>query len=158
MPPDVREWLPEGHLAWFVKATVAEMDLSAFYDAYRADGRGRASYEPSMMVAVLLYAYARGVCSSRAIERALEEDVAYRVLAANDKPDHATLARFLERHEQALAGLFGEVLGLCAEAALVRGTACGKRNHATWRGVGDLDREAPGSSIRPRVRTLVPGM
>jgi transposase len=119
MPPDVREWLPEGHLAWFVLAAVEEMDLSAFYGAYRADGHGRAAYEPSMMVAVLLYAYARGVRSSRAIERALEEDVAYRVLAANQKPDHATLARFVERHEQALASLFSEVLALCAEAGLV---------------------------------------
>jgi transposase len=120
MPPDVREWLPEGHLAWFVLDAVEEMDLSAFYGAYRADGHGRAAYEPSMMVAVLLYAYARGVRSSRAIERACEEDVAYRVLAANQKPDHATLARFVERHEEALAGLFGEVLRLCAEAGLVK--------------------------------------
>ena len=120
MPPDVREWLPEGHLAWFVQAAVEEMDLSAFYGAYRADGHGRAAYEPSMMVAVLLYGYARGVRSSRAIERACEEDVAYRVLAANQKPDHATLARFVERHEEALAGLFSEVLGLCAEAGLVK--------------------------------------
>ena len=119
MPPDVREWLPEGHLAWFVKEAVTEMDLAAFYDAYRSDGHGRASYEPSMMVAVLLYAYSRGMRSTRAIERALEEDVAYRVLAANAKPDHATLARFVCRHEQALAGLFGEVLGLCAEAGLL---------------------------------------
>jgi transposase len=119
MPPDVREWLPEGHLAWFVKAAVEEMDLSAFYGAYRADGHGRAAYEPSMMVAVLLYAYARGVRSSRAIERALEEDVAYRVLGANGRPDHATLARFICRHEEALAGLFGEVLSLCAEAGLL---------------------------------------
>jgi transposase len=92
MPPDVREWLPEGHLAWFVIDAVAEMDLSAFYAAYRQDGHGRAAYEPAMMVALLLYAYARGLRSSRAIERACEEDVAYRVLAANQKPDHATLA------------------------------------------------------------------
>jgi transposase len=112
--------LPEGHLAWFVLDAVGEMDLSAFYGAYRADGHGRAAYEPSMMVALLLYAYARGVRSSRAIERACEEDIAYRVLAANQKPDHATLARFVERHEGALAGLFSEVLGLCAEAGLVR--------------------------------------
>jgi transposase len=119
LPPDVREWLPEGHLAWFVLAAVEELDLAPFYAAYRADGHGRAAYEPSMMVAVLLYAYARGVRSSRAIERALEEDVAYRVLAANQKPDHATLARFVERHEGALAGLFSEVLRLCAEAGLV---------------------------------------
>src|SRR5919107_183767 len=120
MPPDVREWLPESHLAWFVIDAVEEMDLAAFYAAYRADGHGRAAYEPAMMVALLLYAYARGLRSSRAIERACEEDVAYRVLAANQKPDHATLARFVERHEQALAGLFSEVLALCAEAGLVK--------------------------------------
>jgi hypothetical protein len=71
MPPDLREWLPEGHLAWFVIDAVAEMDLSAFYAAYRADGHGRAAYEPSMMVALLVYAYARGVRSARAIERVL---------------------------------------------------------------------------------------
>jgi transposase len=120
MPPSLREWLPEGHLAWFVLDAVEAMDLREFYADYRADGHGRAAYEPSMMVAVLLYAYARGVRSSRAIERACEEDVAYRVLAANQKPDHATLARFVERHEEALAGLFSEVLGLCAEAGLVK--------------------------------------
>src|ERR671938_699631 len=113
LPPDVRDWLPEGHFAWFVIDAVAQMDLGAFYAAYRQDGHGRAAYEPAMMVALLLYAYARGVRSSRAIERACEEDVAFRVLAANQKPDHATLARFVERHEEALAGLFSEVLGLC---------------------------------------------
>jgi transposase len=114
MPPDVREWLPEGHLAWFVLDAVGEMDLGAFYAAYRSDGHGRAAYEPAMMVALLLYAYARGVRSSRAIERACEEDVAFRVIAALQRPDHATLARFVERHEQAVAGLFGAVLALCA--------------------------------------------
>jgi transposase len=119
MPPDVREWLPEGHLAWFVIDAVEAMDLSAFYAAYRQDGPGRAAYEPAMMLALLLYAYARGVRSSRAIERACEEDVAFRVLAANQRPDHATLARFVERHEEALAGLFSEILALYAEAGLV---------------------------------------
>jgi len=120
MPPDVREWLPEGHLAWFVLDMVAAMDLAAFYAAYREDGRSRPAYEPSMMVALLLYAYARGVRSARAIERACEEDVAYRVIAAQAKPDHATIARFVERHERALASLFGSVLGLCAQAGLVK--------------------------------------
>ena len=70
MPPDVREWLPEGHLAWFVVDAVGEMNLAAFDAAYRADGHGRAAYDPAMMVALLLYAYARGLRSSRAIERA----------------------------------------------------------------------------------------
>ena len=120
MPPDVRDWLPEGHLAWFVIDAVETMDLSAFYAAYRSDGRSRPAYEPSMMVALVLYAYARGVRSARAIERACEEDVAYRVIAAQHKPDHATIARFVDRHERALGGLFGSVLSLCARAGLVR--------------------------------------
>src|SRR4051794_11068598 len=120
LPPDVRQWLPEGHLAWFVLDAVAAMDLAAFYAAYREDGRGRPAYEPSMMVALLLYAYSRGVRSARAIERACEENVAYRVIAAQTKPDHATIARFVERHEQALADLFGAVLGLCAQAGLAK--------------------------------------
>jgi transposase len=109
LPPDVREWLPNGHLTWFILSTVAELDLADFYAAYRTDGHGRAAYEPSMMVALVLCSYARGVRSSRAIERACEEDIAFRVLAANQKPDHATLARFIERHEEALAGLSSPV-------------------------------------------------
>ena len=119
LPPDVREWLPEDHLAWLVVDAVAVMDLEAFYAGYRADGHGRAAYEPSMMVALLLYAWSRGTRSSRKIERACVEDVACRVIAAQQQPDHATIARFIERHESALAGLFGEVLVLCAEAGLV---------------------------------------
>jgi transposase len=118
MPPDVRDWLPEGHLAWFVIDAVGGMDLDAFYAVYRRDGLGRPAYEPSMMVALLLYAYARGTRSARRIERACEEDVAFRVIAAQERPDHATIARFVQRHERALAGLFGSVLGLCAQAGL----------------------------------------
>jgi transposase len=83
LPPDVRDWLPEGHFAWFVLDAVARMELTAFYAAYRRDGHGRAAFEPAMMVALLLYAYARGIRSSRAIERACEEDVAFRVIAAD---------------------------------------------------------------------------
>jgi transposase len=120
MPPDVREWLPERHLAWFVIDAVSEMDLDAFYAAYRVDGRSRPPYDPAMMVALLLYAYARGIRSSRVIERACEEDVALRVLAAQQRPDHATLARFVERHQEAIAGLFGEVLTLCARSGLAK--------------------------------------
>src|SRR5215217_3545198 len=120
MPPDVREWLPERHLAWFVIDAVAELDLEPFYAAYRVDGRCRPPYDPPMMVALLLYAYARGIRSSRIIERACEEDVAFRVLAAHQRPDHATLARFLERHQDAIAGLFGEVLTLCARSGLAK--------------------------------------
>jgi transposase len=120
MAPDVREWLPSRHLAWFVIDAVAEMDLEAFYAAYRVDGRSRPPYDPAMMVALLLYAYARGIRSSRVIERACDEDVAFRVLAAQQRPDHATLARFVERHQEAIAGLFGEVLTLCARGGLAQ--------------------------------------
>src|SRR3954449_4630690 len=120
MPPDVREWLPPRHLAWFVIDAVAEMDLDVFYAAYRVDGRSRPPYDPAMMVALLLYAYARGIRSSRVIERACEEDVAFRVLAAQERPDHATIARFIERHQDAIAGLFGEVLTLCAKHGLAK--------------------------------------
>jgi transposase len=120
MPPDVREWLPEDHFAWFVIDAVAAMDLDAFYAAYRLDGRSRPAYDPAMMVALLLYAYARGIRSSRVIERCCEEDVAFRVLAAQQRPDHATIARFIERHQDAIAGLFGEVLTLCAGHGLAK--------------------------------------
>src|SRR3954465_7974653 len=120
MPPDVREWLPDNHLAWFVLAAVEEMDLWPFYAAYRVDGRSRPAYEPAVMVALLLYAYARGIGSSRVIERGCVEDVAFRVVAAQQRPDHATIARFVERHEAALAGLFGEVLALCARSGLAK--------------------------------------
>ncbi len=120
MPPWLRDWLAEDHLAWTVLAAVAEMDLSAFYGAYRADGHGRQAYEPSMMVALLMYAYAQGNRSSRGIERECVEDVAYRVIAANLAPDHSTIAEFRKRHEAALAGLFGDVLSLCRQAGLVK--------------------------------------
>jgi len=118
LPPDLRDWLPEDHLAWFVIASVEELDLSAFYGAYRSDGHGAAAHDPRMMVALTLYAYATGERSSRGIERRLREDVAYRVIAANRVPDHATIARFRARHEDALAALFTQVLGLCAEAGI----------------------------------------
>jgi transposase len=120
MPPSVADWVPEDHLVWSVLEAVAELDLSAFYAAYRADGHGRPAYEPAMMVSLLLYAYARGNRSSRQIERACVEDVAYRVLAANLVPDHSTIADFRRRHEGAIADLFTGVLGLCARAGLVK--------------------------------------
>jgi len=99
---------------------VAQLDLSAFYAGYRADGHGRAAHDPAMMVALLLYCYAIGERSSRRIERRCDEDVAVRVICANQAPDHTTIARFRQRHEGALGELFGEVLALCAESGLVR--------------------------------------
>jgi transposase len=119
MPPLVTDWLPDGHLAWFVLDVIAELDLAAFYGEFRLDGRGGAVYDPAMMLGVLVYAYCTGERSSRRIERRLVDDVAYRVLAANQHPDHATLARFRRRHQSAIAGLFGQVLALCVKAGLV---------------------------------------
>src|SRR3954453_2234824 len=120
LPPSLREWLPEDHLAWFVIDAVAEFDLAAIYGAYRADGHGRAAHDPAMMVALLLYAYSVGERSSRRIERRCLEDVATRVICANHAPDHTTISRFRQRHETALAELFGDVLALCADAGLGR--------------------------------------
>jgi len=120
LPPSLREWLPEEHLAWFVLDAVAEMDLAAFHASYRDDGWGRAAHDPAMMVALFVYAYAIGVRSSRAIERRCHDDVAFRVITANRAPDHATIARFRVRHESAIADLFSAVLGLCARSGLVK--------------------------------------
>jgi len=119
LPPSLREWLPEGHLAWFVLDAVAAIDLDAFYGSYRADGHGRAAHDPGMMVALLLYSYAIGQRSSRAIERRCLEDIASRVICANRAPDHATIARFRARHQDALAETFTQVLGLCGRAGVV---------------------------------------
>src|SRR5215216_2240672 len=120
LPPDLGEWLPGDHLARFVIDAVEELDLAAFYGAYRRDGWGRPAYDPALMVALILYAYAKGVRSAREIERRCVEDVAFRVITANLAPDHATIARFRAGHQQALGELFGQVLGLCARAGLVR--------------------------------------
>jgi transposase len=149
LPPDVRDWLPADHLAWFVIDAVAQMDLSGFYAAYRADGHGRAAYEPSMMVTLVLHAFATRVRSSRAIESHCRQDVAYRVITGNVVPDHATIARFVVRHEQALADLFGEVLRLCGEAGLAKpeviaidGTRmAGSANSDATRDFGQIARE-----------------
>jgi len=120
MPPSLRDWLPADHLAWFVIETVGRLDLGAFYAAYRADGHGRAAYEPSVMLSLVLYAYSTNERSSRGIERHCRQDIAYPVITGNQVPDHATIARFIRRHQQQLAELFTSVLGLCARAGLVK--------------------------------------
>jgi transposase len=120
LPPSMAEWLPEDHLAWFVLDVVDELDLSAFLAGYRVDGRGGAAYHPAVMLALLVYAYAVGERSSRRIERRCVEDVVFRVVAANQQPDHATIARFRANHAEALAELFGQVLALCARAGVLR--------------------------------------
>jgi transposase len=119
LPPSLRDWLADGHLAWFVLDAVEAIDLTGFYADYRDDGWGRAAHDPAMMVALLLYAYAIGERTSRRIERRCQEDIAFRVICANRVPDHATIARFRARHDRALADIFTEVLVLCARAGLM---------------------------------------
>ena len=118
MPPSLVEWLPENHLVWTILGAVDVMDLDRFYDGYRLGGAGRPAYDPAMLVALLLYAYARGNRSSRGIERACWEDVAYKVITAMRTPDHSTIAEFRREHESEIAELFDDVLGLCKEAGL----------------------------------------
>jgi transposase len=120
LPPDLRDWLPADHLAWFVLDVVDQLDLQPFLKAYRADGHGHPAYHPKTLLSVLLYAYAIGVRSSRQIERRCREDLAFRVLAGNHLPDHVTIARFHVRHQQALAGFLVASLKLYAAAGLVR--------------------------------------
>jgi len=119
MPPSLMEWLPEDHLVWTVLGAVEQMDLGRFREGYRLGGAGRAPYDPAMLVALLLYAYARGNRSSRQIERACLEDVAYKVICSMRVPDHSTIAEFRRRHQTEIAELFDQVLGLCREAGLV---------------------------------------
>jgi transposase len=120
LPPDLREWLPEDDLAWFISDTVDELDLSAILRSYEmGDGRGQPPYHPALMVKLLLYAYCVGRPSSRKIEEATHRDVAFRVLAGDQHPDHDSIAEFRQRHLPALAALFLQVLRLCRAAGLV---------------------------------------
>src|ERR1039457_1340213 len=121
LPPSLQDWLPEGHLARFVAEGVEALDLSAMYAKYEGgDGRGLSAYDPRMMVRVLIYGYCRGVASSRRIERATYEDVAFRYLAADQHPDHDTIAAFRQEQLTPLAQLFVQVLQLCQRAGLVK--------------------------------------
>jgi transposase len=120
LPPDMGEWLAEGHLVWFVIDVVDRVDCSVLHARGGRGGVGRRGYDPEMLLALLLYAYCCGVRSSRQIERLCEVDVAYRVLAGGAQPDHSTIARFRQDHEAAAQGLFVEVLAVCAQAGLAR--------------------------------------
>jgi transposase len=120
MPPDPREWLPPGHLAWAMRRAAGELDLAPFLAAYRAGGQGKAAYHPRMMVALVMYCYAKGIRSSRAIEMATWDDVGARVICGGLHPDHATNARFTGRHRVPLKGLLVQSLVACAREGLVR--------------------------------------
>lgn len=121
LPPDLRDWLPEGHLALFISDVVEELELQPILAVYESgDGRGRPPYHPLMMVKLLVYGYSLGRVSSRKIEKATYEDIAFRVLACNQHPDHDSIAEFRKRHLPALANLFVQVLRLCEQAGLVK--------------------------------------
>lgn len=120
LQPSLREWLPEGHLAYFVSDVIEQLDLRVFYKAYEGDGRRKAPFEPCMMLKVLIYAYATGVFSSRKIARKLEEDVAFRVLGADNFPQHRTICDFRKRHLSDFQSLFLQVVQIAREAELVR--------------------------------------
>lgn len=120
LPPDMREWLPEGHLALFVSDVVDTLDLSGIYRVYEGDDRGHPAYHPAMMIKLLVYGYCIGVTSSRKIEEATWGEVAFRVLAANQHPDHDTIADFRKRHLAEFRKLFLQVLRLCQAAGLVK--------------------------------------
>jgi transposase len=119
LPPNMAEWLPDDHLVWFVLDVVERLDTSGFHQSRRIGGVGRAGYDPDMLLALLVYAYACGERSSRRIERLCVDHVAYRVVCAQDAPDHSTLARFRAAHDRAFIDLFAQVLRLCSEAGMV---------------------------------------
>ena len=119
-PPSPRDWLPEGHLAFFIADTVAALDLQAFYAPYEGDGRRNQPFDPQMLVTVLLYAYATGTFSSRRVARKLAADVAYRVLAAGNFPAHRTIAEFRQQHLPAFEALFVQVVRIAREAGVVQ--------------------------------------
>lgn len=119
-PPSPRDWLPEGHLAFFIADTVAALDLSALYAPYEGDGRRNQPFDPQMMLTVLVYAYATGTFSSRQIARKLHEDVAYRVLGAGNFPAHRTIADFRRAHFATFTALFVQVVQIAREAGVVQ--------------------------------------
>jgi transposase len=120
LPPDLRDWLPEDDLVYFILDTVNALDLGAITSSYNNSEGGQPAYHPRMMVALLLYAYCLGVPSSRKIEQATYHSVAFRVLSGDQHPDHDTIATFRKRHLQALAALFVQVLRVCQKAGLVK--------------------------------------
>jgi transposase len=121
LPPSLEDWLPENHLARFIADVMGELDLAAFYaDYHRKDARGLSAYHPLLMTRLLLYGYCIGISSSRAIERATYDNVAFRYLATNQHPDHATLSGFRRRHLDRLSALFVQALHLCQQAGMVQ--------------------------------------
>src|ERR1700676_597316 len=120
LPPSLREWMPEDHLAYFVSDVIDQLDLSAMDEVYGNEKRGQPPYNPRMMTKLLVYAYCVGVFSSRRIERRLVEDIAFRVLAADNQPNFRTIADFRKIHLNTLEGLFEQVLKIALEAGAMK--------------------------------------
>ena len=119
LQPSLREWLPDGHLSYFISDVIEELELGAFYERYEGDGRRKAPFEPRMMLKVLIYGYASGVFSSRKIAKKLEEDVAFRLLAADNFPQHRTLCDFRKRHLADFKSVFVQVIQIAHQAGLI---------------------------------------
>ena len=154
LPVSMRDWLAEGHLAWFVIEVVERIATSGLHGRHPNDGVGRPAYDPDMMLALLFYAYATGSRSSRRIEASCRTDAAYRVICGDVVPDHATIARFLVNHQETIREIFVAVLRLCAQAGLVSvgtiaidGTKIGSD--------AALDRNHSGDWIRRRIETIL---
>jgi transposase len=161
LPPSLLDWLPEHHLARFVLEVVEELDLRPIYEPYEKELRGYPPYEPKMMVALLLYAYCMGVTSSRKIERKTQEDMAFRVLAANQSPDHSRISDFRRRHGVHFENLFVQVLKLCVKAGLVKlghvaldGTKL-KANASKHKAMSYERMQKEGQKLREKVKELL---
>jgi transposase len=142
LPPDLHDWLSENHLARFVADVVHHLDLSEIYDDYkRKDGRGLAAYHPEMLTRLLLYGYAIGESSSRRLEQATYDSVAFRYLAANQHPDHDTIASFRQQHLESLSRLFVQALRLCQKAGSCKVRARRNRRYkiASQRELAQID-------------------
>jgi len=120
LPPSLRDWLPEGHLAYYVSDIVDQMDLSAIHAVYEKELRGQPPYDPRMLTKVLVYGYCVGVCSSRRIQKRLQEDIGFKVLAAGNEPDFRTISDFRKIHLEALQGLFEQVLEMALESGAMK--------------------------------------
>ena len=146
--------MPEDHFAWFVLEAIEQLDLSAFHAAYPADGSGRQAYDSALMLALLLYAYCEGERSSRPIERCCREDIAFRLLSANQRPDHATICRFGERRVQAPAGPFVEILRRGAQSGLVR-AGVGALHEANLRASASRERNRTQAQLEAEVGRML---
>ena len=120
LPPSLRDWLPENHLAYFVSDLIDQLDLNSIEGYYEQEERGYPPYHPRMMTKILVYGYCVGVFSSRKLEKRLQEDVAFRVLAAGNEPDFRTICDFRKIHVQAMEGLFQKVLRMALELGAMK--------------------------------------